>query len=85
MSVQTAMSDGCVSGGGGGGGAGTKTYNVLSEEDHRFFEREGYVLIREAVPADNIARVKQQTWDFLGMDASDPDSWYREGHSGMVC
>ena len=61
-----------------------KTFNVLSEEDHAFFEREGYVLIHAAVPAANIERVKRETWQFLGMDEAEPESWYREGHGGMV-
>lgn len=61
-----------------------KTFAVLSEADHEFFEREGWVLIHNAVPRENVEAMKNATWKFLGMDPADPETWYRQGHSGMV-
>ena len=43
-----------------------------------------YVLVRGAVPCENVDAMKRATFDFLGMGAADPESWHREGHSGMV-
>ena len=62
----------------------TKTFGVLSEADHGFFERNGYVLIRNAVPERNLQAMRTETWNYLDMDPADPTSWYREGHTGMV-
>ena len=38
-----------------------KGFKVLSEADHIFFEREGWVLIHNAVPQENIEAMKEAT------------------------
>ena len=38
-----------------------KGFRVLTEADHAFFEREGWVLIPDAVPRENIEAVKDAT------------------------
>ncbi|MSS73681.1 MAG: hypothetical protein EXS64_19665 [Candidatus Latescibacteria bacterium] len=59
---------------------------VLSEQDHAFWEENGYVVVPEAVPPENLKAVVDVLWTFLGMDPNDPDDWYREPHrkGGMV-
>ena len=59
---------------------------VLSKEDRAFWEENGYVVIPNAVPQENIDAMVETIWDFLGMDPNDPDDWYREPHryGGMV-
>jgi ectoine hydroxylase-related dioxygenase (phytanoyl-CoA dioxygenase family) len=57
---------------------------VLSLADHAFFEEHGYVLVRNAVPAEHVARMEAATWDFLQMDPADRATWYHPKHGGMV-
>ena len=60
---------------------------VLTQSDREFFDEQGYVIVREAVPKENCDAVVDAIWDFLGMDRDDPDDWYRAPHKpggGMV-
>jgi hypothetical protein len=59
---------------------------ILSPADHAFFAENGYVIIPNAVPPENLRAVVDLVWSFLGMDPNDPEDWYREPHrpSGMV-
>jgi hypothetical protein len=59
---------------------------VLTTADHRFFEENGYVVIHEAVPQQNLDAAIDAIWEFLGMDRNDPEDWYREPlrTNGMV-
>jgi hypothetical protein len=50
---------------------------VLSENDRRFFDENGYVVVHEAVPTENLQAVIDGAFDFLGMDPKKPDDWYR--------
>ena len=52
--------------------------NVLSAADKAHFEEQGYVVVREAVPPENLEAVVTAIWEFLGMNPDDPDDWYRE-------
>lgn len=54
------------------------TTPILSPKDHAFFEENGYVVIHNAVPPENLDAVIQAIWEFLGMDPNDPEDWYRE-------
>jgi ectoine hydroxylase-related dioxygenase (phytanoyl-CoA dioxygenase family) len=60
--------------------------SVLTREDHAFFEENGYVIVHNAVPQQNLDAVVAALWEFLGMDPNDPNDWYREPHrtSSMV-
>ena len=61
---------------------------ILSAADHAFWEENGYVVVHNVVPQQNLDAVIDVMWEFLGMDPSDPTTWYtRPGwHSqtGMV-
>ena len=50
--------------------------SVLSKEDLEFWEENGYVVVREAVPPENCRAAEQAVWDFLEMDRDNTDSWY---------
>lgn len=50
---------------------------ILSVEDHEFWKKKGYVVIRNAVSLENAMACEQAIWDFLGMDPGDSESWYR--------
>ncbi len=66
---------------------------VLSQEDRSFWEDQGYVIVPDAVPPENLKALAEVIWDFQGMDPENPESWYREpafiemaelNRSGMV-
>lgn len=50
---------------------------VLTAEDKTFFAENGYVIVREAVPAENCEAVVDAIFEFLEMDRNNPDDWYR--------
>lgn len=50
---------------------------VLSPEDWRHWTTWGYVIVPNAVPAENIERLKALLWEFQELDPADPGSWNR--------
>ncbi len=50
---------------------------VLSDSDHRFWQENGYVVVPEAVPPENLDRLVEAIWEFLEIDPDDPEDWYR--------
>ena len=50
---------------------------VLNDEDKAFWEENGYVVVRNAVPQENLDAMIRAIWDFLEVDGSDPEDWYR--------
>jgi hypothetical protein len=50
---------------------------VLSEEDLRFFDENGYIRVPNAVPKENCEAVINALFENLGMDRNNPDDWYR--------
>ncbi len=49
---------------------------VLSEADWAHWTTNGYVIVREAVPMDNVARLVDLLWRFEEKDPDDPETWY---------
>eukprot|EP01052_Picozoa_sp_SAG31_P042450 SAG31_NODE_6742_length_1903_cov_1.584257_2_plen_263_part_00 len=47
--------------------------------DQRFFEENGYVVVKRVVPQANIEAVKADMETFLGIDLASPEDWYRGG------
>ncbi|MEO6037615.1 MAG: phytanoyl-CoA dioxygenase family protein, partial [Saprospiraceae bacterium] len=56
---------------------------VLSEADWKFWIENGYVVIKNAVPPEQAARLAQFLWEFEGKDPLDPETWYRQALSEM--
>ncbi|MCH2118528.1 MAG: phytanoyl-CoA dioxygenase family protein [Pirellulales bacterium] len=50
--------------------------SVLSLQDLKFWEKHGYLVIRQAVPAANCEAAAEAVWQHLDMNAKDPESWY---------
>ena len=50
--------------------------HVLTDEDKAFWEENGYVIVKDAVPQENLDAMVQAIWDFLEVDGSDPGNWY---------
>ena len=59
---------------------------ILSAADRAFWEENGYVIIPQAVPQENLEAVVDALWEFLEMDRHNPAEWYPEWHrkTGMV-
>ncbi|TGE21119.1 phytanoyl-CoA dioxygenase family protein [Hymenobacter metallicola] len=49
---------------------------VLSAEDLHFWQENGYVVVREAIPRAQAQATEQAVWEALGMRPDDPASWY---------
>ncbi|WP_435972814.1 phytanoyl-CoA dioxygenase family protein [Streptomyces sp. Qhu_M48] len=56
----------------------SRPLRVLSEEDFAHWQTYGYVIVREAVPAETAKRLLDFTWEFQGLDPDRPDSWYED-------
>ncbi len=52
------------------------TLRVLSAQDWRHWTTKGYVVVRQAVPADRVARLVDVLWAFDEKDPADPSTWY---------
>ncbi|MFT5088127.1 MAG: ectoine hydroxylase-related dioxygenase (phytanoyl-CoA dioxygenase family) [Candidatus Latescibacterota bacterium] len=50
---------------------------VLSKEDWSFWQENGYVVIPNAVPQENLDRMVETIWQFLDMDPDDSETWYK--------
>ena len=51
---------------------------VLSKEDWAFWEENGYVVVPDAVPQENLDATVDAIWTFLEIDRDDREQWY--GH-----
>jgi hypothetical protein len=56
---------------------------ALSAEDLEFWDQHGYVILHDAVPAENCKAAVQAICEFLDVRLDQPDTWYRgpQGHS----
>jgi ectoine hydroxylase-related dioxygenase (phytanoyl-CoA dioxygenase family) len=59
---------------------------MLTSADHAFFDENGYVVIATGLPQANLDAMLDAIFTFLGMDANNPQDWYRPPHRpvGMV-
>lgn len=48
---------------------------VLTEEDFRHWQTYGFVVVPQAVPVENVARLVQFLWEFQQMDPGDSSTW----------
>jgi hypothetical protein len=60
-----------------------KAMRVLSEEDWKFWVHYGYVVIKNAVPKENIERLRDFLWEFEEKDPNDPETWYAPPRAEM--
>jgi hypothetical protein len=56
----------------------SRPLRVLSEQEFEFWQSYGYVVVREAIPADAATRLLEFAWDFQGLDQDRHDTWYPE-------
>jgi len=58
--------------------ANNEPMRVLSEDDWIFWKKNGYVIIKNAIPKENIERLKALIWEFEEKDPDDSSTWYKE-------
>lgn len=51
--------------------------NVLSEQDLEFWDKNGYVIIKNAVSQKDCEDTVNAIWDYLEMDPDKSESWYK--------
>jgi len=56
---------------------------VLSETDWQSWQENGYVIVPNAVPPENLAAVRRLLWEFQEMNSADPATWYRNPERPM--
>jgi hypothetical protein len=54
----------------------TLPLRVLSKADWAFWQQNGYVIVRQAVPAANVERLVELLWRFDEKDPNDASTWY---------
>jgi hypothetical protein len=54
----------------------TQEENVLSDKELQFFETNGYLVLKNAIPKEDCLATQQIIWEFLGMQPDNPESWY---------
>jgi hypothetical protein len=59
------------------------TFRVLSEHDWAFWQHNGYVVIKNAVPKEQVAETAKFLWAFEEKDPKDPETWYTAPRAEM--
>lgn len=57
---------------------------VLSEADLHFWREHGYVVLHDAVEAEQCHAAERAVWSFLEMDSAAPNSWYKRHTHGIM-
>lgn len=57
---------------------------VLDAADLDHWEREGYLILRNAVTCDEAAAAANLLWHVIGASPDDPESWYTPRSSGIM-
>lgn len=60
-----------------------KPLQVLSEADWNFWIENGYVIIRNAVPKEQVRATADFLWEFEEKDPNDPETWYAPPRAEM--
>lgn len=57
---------------------------VLTAEDHAFFKRWGYLVVKNVVAEESCNAVIDDIFSYLQMDPTDPETWYPLGRRGSL-
>ena len=60
-----------------------ESLRVLSEADWQFWIQNGYVIIKNAVPKEQVKRTADFLWEFDEKDPSNPETWYAPARAEM--
>lgn len=53
-----------------------KPLNLLSEDDGKFWITNGYIVIKNAIPKEQVAELANFFWEFEEKDPNNPETWY---------
>lgn len=56
----------------------TISEDVLSEEDIAFWNKNGYVVVKNAISKSECEATQQAIWEFLGMNPNQKETWYKQ-------
>ena len=56
---------------------------VLTEEDWKFWIHNGYVIIKSAVPKEQVQKTADFLWEFEEKRPNDPETWYAPARAEM--
>ena len=59
------------------------TLRVLTLEDWEFWKYNGYVVIKKAVPDEQVQRTRDFLWEFEDKDPDNPKTWYTTARAKM--
>ena len=59
-------------------GVGEWLMCVLTADDFDFWQENGFVILHDAAPRDNLQAVIDAIWAFQEMNPDDPGTWYRK-------
>ncbi len=60
-----------------------KPLSILSEEDWKFWIENGYIVIKNAVPKEQVERLAKFLWEFEDKDPNDAETWYAPPRAEM--
>ena len=62
------------------------TENVLSEEDIQFWDKNGYVTVKNAITKKDCKDTQKAIWEYLEMDPHNKETWYNrhENQKGLM-
>ncbi|MES2062087.1 MAG: phytanoyl-CoA dioxygenase family protein [Bacteroidota bacterium] len=60
-----------------------KPLQVLSEADWKFWVDNGYVIIKNAVPKQQVKKLADYLWEYEGKDQNNIDTWYKKPNAQM--
>jgi hypothetical protein len=60
-----------------------KPLQVLTEEDWIFWTSNGYVIIKNAVPREQVKKLADYLWEYEGKNAHDIETWYAKPNVEM--
>ncbi len=63
--------------------ADAASLRVLSVEDWAFWKHNGYVVVKKAVPRENVDRLAALLWEFEEKNPNDPSTWYAPPRAEM--
>ncbi|UZR97205.1 phytanoyl-CoA dioxygenase family protein [Chondrinema litorale] len=50
---------------------------VLSEDDWKFWIENGYIVVKNAIPAAQAKKLTDFLWEYEGKNPEDPETWYK--------
>ncbi|HEY8783954.1 MAG TPA: phytanoyl-CoA dioxygenase family protein [Mucilaginibacter sp.] len=60
-----------------------KPLRVLSEDDWKFWIENGYIVIKNVVPKEQVERLAKFLWEFEEKDPGNPETWYAPPRAEM--